>query len=98
MRILVMARHASVRRFGPALLSELAFEGSAAVADLMAALDAVRRTYEGRKRKLPPDAPLRFVPRRWRPHVVAKGGAVSRAGYEPCAFSCLNERLAAGDV
>lgn len=94
----LVARHASVRQFGPALLSALAFEGSATVADLLAALDAIRRTYEGRKRKLPPDAPLRFVPRPWRPHVVEKGGAVSRAGYELCAFSCLSERLAAGDV
>ena len=93
----LVARHASVKRFGPALLSALAFEGSGAVADLMAALDVIRRVYEARKRKLPPDAPLRFVPRRWRPHVVTKEG-VSRAGYELCAFSCLNERLAAGDV
>ena len=63
----------------------------------MAALDVIRRVYEARKRKLPPDAPLRFVPRRWRPHVVTEEG-VGRAGYELCAFSCLNERLAAGDV
>lgn len=93
----LVARHASVKRFGPALLSALAFEGSGAVADLMAALDVIRQVYEARKRKLPPDAPLRFVPRRWRPHVVTKEG-VSRAGYELCAFSCLKERLAAGDV
>ena len=59
----------------------------------MAALDVIRRTYEGRKRKLPPDAPLAVRPRRWRPHVVTKEG-VSRAGYELCAFSCLSERLA----
>lgn len=94
----LVARHASVRQFGPALLSALALEGSAAVADLMAALGAIRHTYEGRKRKLPPDPPSRFVPRRWRSHVVEKGGATSRAGYELCAFSCLSERLAAGDV
>ena len=93
----LVARHASVKRFGPELLSALAFEGSGAVADLMAALDVIRRVYKTRKRKLPPDAPLRFVPRRWRSHVVTKEG-VSRAGYELCAFSCLNERLAAGDV
>jgi TnpA family transposase len=93
----LVARHASVKQFGPAMLSALAFEGSGAVKDLMAALEVIRATYEGRKRKLPPDVPLRFVPRRWRPHVVTKGG-VSRAGYELCAFSCLNERLAAGDV
>jgi TnpA family transposase len=92
----LVARHASVKQFGPALLSALTFEGTAAVKDLMAALEVIRATYQGRKRKLPADAPLRFVPRRWRPHVVKDG--VSRAGYELCAFSCLNERLHAGDV
>jgi TnpA family transposase len=92
----LVARHASVKQFGPALLSALTFEGSAAVKDLMAALEVIHATYQGRKRKLPADAPLRFVPRRWRPHVVKDG--VSRAGYELCAFSCLNERLHAGDV
>jgi TnpA family transposase len=92
----LVARHASVKQFGPALLSALTFEGSAAVKDLMAALEVIRATYQGRKRKLPADAPLRFVPRRWRPHIVKDG--VSRAGYELCAFSCLNERLHAGDV
>jgi TnpA family transposase len=92
----LVARHASVKQFGPALLSALTFEGTAAVKDLMAALEVIRATYQGRKRKLPTDAPLRFVPRRWRPHVVKDG--VSRAGYELCAFSCLNERLQAGDV
>ena len=93
----LVARHASVKRFGPPLLSALAFEGSAAVKELMAALDGIRAAYEGRRRKLPPDAPLRFVPRRWRPHVVTKEGVI-RAGYELCVFSCLNERLQAGDV
>jgi hypothetical protein len=92
----LVARHASVKQFGPALLSALTFEGTAAVKDLMAALEVIRATYQGRKRKLPTDAPLRFVPRRWRPHVVKDG--VSRAGYELCAFSCLNERLQAGDA
>jgi TnpA family transposase len=93
----LVTRHASVKQFGPALLSALAFEGSAAVKDLMAALDVIRTAYEGRRRKLPADVPLRFVPRRWRPHVVTKEG-VSRAGYELCAFSCLHGRLQAGDV
>jgi hypothetical protein len=63
----LVARHASVKRFGPPLLSALAFEGSAAVKELMAALDGIRAAldgiraaYEGRRRKLPPDAPLRL--------------------------------------
>lgn len=93
----LVARHASVKQFGPALLTALTFEGSGAVKDLMAALEVIRAAYASRKRKLPADAPLRFVPRRWRPFVVTKD-VVNRAGYELCAFALLAERLAAGDV
>jgi TnpA family transposase len=93
----LVARHKTVRSFGPALLSAFAFEGSAAVKDLMAALGLIRDTYAAGRRKLPASPPLRFVPRRWRPFVT-KGDGVDRAGYELCAFSELRDRLRAGDV
>jgi TnpA family transposase len=93
----LVARHKSVRAFGPRLLLAFTFEGSGAVKDLMAALDVIRATYVAGKRKLPDSAPLRFVPRRWRPFVLTRAG-VDRAGYELCAFSELRERLRAGDV
>jgi TnpA family transposase len=93
----LIARHKSVKVFGPRLLQAFALEGSAAVKDLMAALELIRATYAAGKRKLPASPPLRFVPRRWRPFVVSRGG-VDRAAYELCAFSELRERLRAGDV
>jgi hypothetical protein len=93
----LVARHKSVRAFGPRLLLAFAFEGSGAVKDLVAALDVIRATYGVGKRKLPDSPPIRFVPRRWRPFVLTKAG-VDRAGYELCAFSELRERLRAGDV
>lgn len=93
----LVTRHKSVRVFGPALLQHLSFEGSAAVGDLMAALDVIRVTYAAGKRKLPPSPPVRFVPRRWRAQVI-EGGVVDRAAYELCAFSELRERLRAGDI
>jgi hypothetical protein len=86
-----------VRVFGPLLLDAFAFEGSAAVKDLMAALDCVRTTYAAGRRKLPAAPPLRFVPRRWRGFVLGPDG-VDRAAYELRAFSELRERLRAGDV
>jgi TnpA family transposase len=93
----LVARHKSVKLFGPRVLQAFAFEGSAAVKDLMATLELIRVTYAAGKRKLPASPPLRFVPRRWRPFVVSRGG-VDRAAYELCAFSELRERLRAGDV
>jgi hypothetical protein len=54
----LIARHKSVRVFGLLLLDAFAFEGSAAVKDLMAALDCVRTTYAAGRRKLPAAPPL----------------------------------------
>ncbi|MBV8506475.1 MAG: DUF4158 domain-containing protein [Alphaproteobacteria bacterium] len=93
----LIARHKTVRLFGPLLLDTFAFEGSAAVADLIAALDYIRSLYAAGRRKLSSSPPLRFVPRRWR-GFVAGSGNIDRAAYELCAFSELRERLRAGDV
>lgn len=93
----LIAKHRTVRLFGPALLSAFAFEASGAIKDLMAALDLIRDTHAGGKRKLPDAPPLKFVPRSWRPFVL-KAGGVDRAAYELCAFSELRERLRAGDI
>lgn len=93
----LIARHRTVRLFGPALLSAFAFKGSGAVKDLMAALDLIREMSTTARRKLPTSPPLRFVPRSWRPFVVLPAG-VDRAAYELCAFSELRDRLRAGDV
>jgi len=93
----LVARHQSVRKFGPRLLQAFAFEGAGAVKDLLAALDVIRTTHANGKRKLPESPPMRFVSRRWRPFVLTKAG-IDRAGYELCAFSELRERLRAGDV
>lgn len=93
----LIARHRTVRQFGPKLLDAFMFEGSPTVASLLAALEVIRGLYATGKRKLPPSVPLRFVPHRWRPFVISKDG-VDRAAYELCAFAELRERLAAGDV
>ena len=93
----LIARYATVRLFGPALLAAFAFEGSGAVKDLMQALDLIRGLHGAGKRKLPPAPPLKFVPRSWRAFVV-KNGVVDRPAYELCAFSELRDRLRAGDV
>jgi TnpA family transposase len=91
----LVAWHKSVRVFGPQMLD--AFEGSAAVKDLIAAIDYIRNVYAFGKRKLPGSTPLRFVPRRWRAFVIGQNG-VDRAAYELCLFSELRERLRAGDI
>ena len=89
----LVARHKSVRIFGPQILDAFAFEGSAAVKNLTVAIDYIRSVYASGKRKLPGSPPLRFVPRRWRAFVIGQNG-IDRAAYELCLF--LELRAAPG--
>lgn len=52
---------------------------------------------EGR-RSVPDDAPLDFVPARWRPYVLPGGGDVSRRYWELCLLTELRAALRAGGV
>jgi hypothetical protein len=51
-----------------------------------------------RRRTVPPEAPTTFVPRKWRPYVVAPDGRIDRHYYELCALWELRGALRAGNV
>ena len=51
-----------------------------------------------RPRKVPPDAPVEFVPARWRPYVVGPDGEIDRHYFELCVLWELRAALRAGNV
>jgi len=63
----------------------------------MDAIDLLRAMNQIAARKVPADAPLRFVPPRWARSFGA-GGDIDRRFYELCALSELKNRLHAGDL
>ena len=86
-----------LRRFGPLLLRSFTFRGVAAMTPLLSALDILRRMDADRMRSLPTDAPMTFVPPRWR-RLIADGAGLNRKVYEICAFSRLRDALRAGEI
>jgi len=95
--------HAATRQYSPALLeaAPLCFPPGS---ELGLAVEHLRQVNRDGRRKLGTDAPLGFLPPRWRRHVLgpaANAGeerAISRPHYEVALLSTLNERIKSGDV
>jgi hypothetical protein len=66
------------------------------------AVQYLRTVNREHRRKLGADAPIEFLPPRWRRHVVGRGARgemeLSRRHYEVALLTTLNEQLKSGDV
>ena len=95
--------HAATRQYSPALLeaAPLCFPPGS---ELGLAVEHLRQINRDGRRKLGADAPLGFLPPRWRRHVLGPAAstseerAISRPHYEAALLSTLNERIKSGDV
>jgi hypothetical protein len=93
--------YAYTREYSPALLEKTAFRFAeqSALGRAVAHLRLVNREH---RRKLGQDAPIDFLPPRWRRHVIGRdaGGQaeISRPHYELAVLTTLNEQLKSGDV
>ena len=95
--------HAATRQYSPALLAAapLCFPRDS---ELGLAVEHLRQANRDGRRKLGADAPLGFLPPRWRRHVLAPAAsageerAISRPHYEAALLSTFNERIKSGDV
>ena len=77
---LVTQRFSYIRQFSPALVYHLHLiaEGNGK-SDLPVAIDLLKNLNQQKKRKLPDDAPLAFIPKKLRP-LVKTNGIVDKAG------------------
>jgi hypothetical protein len=92
------SRYAYVRQFTPEFLDALAFR-SAGDSSLRRAVDLLRRLNGERRRVLPDEASLDFVPARWQPYVNDNPDPTERRHYfELCVLWELRGALPAGDV
>src|SRR3984893_3443840 len=93
--------YAYTREYSPALLEKTPFRfaDQSALGRAVAHLLIVNRE---RRRKLGNDAPIEFLPPRWRRHVIGPDAAgqteLSRPHYELALLTTLNEQLKSGDV
>ena len=88
-----------LRKFSPVLLETIEFESSGASSsaclDGIKTLIAINRT---RKRKLPSDVPLDFVPRRLLRFVAPEEGVVDRRAWECALLLSLRDEIRSGNV
>jgi hypothetical protein len=90
--------YSHLRQFPPSLLSAFSFRSSDVDQELVQAIELVRRLNATGRRKVPEDAPIRFVPARWRTYVIDDDGRIDRRFYELCVLWELRAALRAGDV
>ena len=87
----------TLRKYAPLFLEAFEFRGAPVTQPLLAAIEVLRVMNRAGARKVPADAPLTFVPLRWR-RAVGSGADIDRRFYELCALSELKNRLRAGDL
>lgn len=87
-------RYNYVRQFAPMLLATFTFRSNLRGEPLVEAVSVLNRI----KRKVPENAPVDFVPAKWRPYVIDKDGKIDQHYYEMCVLWELRGALRAGDV
>ena len=86
-----------VRRFSSKLLATLKFQVRGNDSGLLTALNLVHEIHQGRRRKIPDDAPTEFVPEPWQQYVQS-GQKIDRRYYELAALWLLRQQLRSGDI
>ena len=86
-----------VRQFAPQFLDTLSFESHEEDNTLLKAIEVFRALNTTKRRTLPDDVPVDFVPDTWQ-RFVAPEGQPKRRAYELCTLSTLRDKLRSGDI
>uniref|UniRef100_B8HZ41 Transposase Tn3 family protein n=1 Tax=Cyanothece sp. (strain PCC 7425 / ATCC 29141) TaxID=395961 RepID=B8HZ41_CYAP4 len=87
----------TLRRYAPEFLDILNLRAAPTAKGLLDAVNVLRRMNAENTRKVPPDAPIEFIKKRWRKLVLTHDG-IDRRYYELCVFSELKNALRSGDI
>ena len=93
----LLGAYPQVRRYAPRFLEAFRFQGAAAAQALLQGVELLRRLNARGERRVPDDAPTRFVRGRWAKRVF-RDGRVDRRAYELCVLVELRDALRAGDL
>ncbi len=89
--------YATLRRYVPDFLLALKFKAAPAASDMLEAIELLREMNADNTRKVPEDAPIKFIKSAWRKLVITENG-IDRRYYEICALSELKNALRSGDI
>lgn len=95
----IMSRFNYFRRFSPVLLEHLQFEAESKQSlVLLKAIDVLREMNEDRKRKLPLDAPIGFIPKKLMKMVIPNGVDVNRHAWECALLTSIRDNIKSGNL
>ncbi|PDY78938.1 hypothetical protein COA08_25655 [Bacillus cereus] len=95
---LLKNRFTYLRKYTPTLLDVLEFTSTKSGEPLLQAIDTIKEMNRHSKRKIPEDAPLNFVPNRWKKHVFSDDGSIDRHYYEMAVLTELRNLVRSGNV
>ncbi|GMQ61389.1 Tn3 family transposase [Vallitalea sp. AN17-2] len=98
---LLEKRFSFLRRYTPTLVKSLEFRSTKSKEPLLDAINILHKLNETGKRKVPVDAPIEFISKRWKKHVFEKDGSINRHYYEMAVLTELRElreQVRAGDI
>ena len=90
--------YSRLRQCMPRFLEVLTFCSHRHDDELLEGIDVLKELNRTRRRNMPPDAPLAFVPRAWMPFVLSGEDKVSRRFWELALLWRLRDGLRSGDV
>jgi TnpA family transposase len=86
-----------IRRYSPILLKILQFRAVPAAKGILEAINILTRMQAEKLPKIPEDAPMDFVKKRWQNLVLTEKG-IDKRFYEFCLLSELRNALRSGDI
>ncbi|EPM82767.1 Tn3 family transposase [Pseudomonas syringae pv. actinidiae ICMP 19104] len=89
--------YATLRRYAPQFLDVLKLRAAPAAKDVFEGIEVLRAMNTDNARKVPVDAPIRFIKKRWKKLVITDDG-IDRRYYELCVMSELKNALRSGDI
>ena len=92
------ARYSQIKQFSVSFLDALDFQNAFEGDDFFEALQVVIALQTSKRRKLPTELPLGFMPPSWKKFVLDEQKEVQLIPYELAVLSTLRDRLRNGDV
>lgn len=91
--------YSQLRKYSPILLDTLEFSSAnASMRPLIQSIGIIRELNTSNKRIVPDDAPVDFLPDRWKRHVYGSDGNIDRHYYEMGILSELKNKIRSGDI
>ncbi len=96
---LIDKKYNHLRKYSPSLVKFLQFSSTnKSMEPLIGAVKVLHEMNETNKKKVPDNAPLSFIPKRWNKYVFDPDGSINRHYYEMVTLTELKNRIRSGDI